>query len=193
MTAQFKDPILKRKYDTLRRAYRTASKTLLNADGTQFAGTPSADYFWQGFHNLAPNGGWDDTSRRTSGYAAWRAGRDSAPKDGTVSAEFNNYPPSSTAAPRSVSTPSNVGFYKATVRLDPTLMQVLVGPFTVRIYRRRDYTLFTCDVLGVQITRQISYPSLQQLAYDLSLKVGTGELDNAEVEKLWEQVIANPA
>lgn len=185
MSTQFKDPTLRRQYDHLKNAYRLQSKPIFRPDGTRDAASWEATHFWTGFDQTV--NGWDETGKRTLGYACWRAGRDSARlRDG---GDFNP-----TATPRffparelspEAARKQNVGYYVTPERLDPTLREVAVGPFTVRLTPRGNYTLFTCDVLGVSITRQISYPSLGQLARDLS----NSKVPAAEVERLWKQVI----
>lgn len=73
--------------------------------------------------------------------------------------------------------------------LPEDMHQFFVGPFTVRIRRKRDYTVFTCDVLGVTINSQLSYPSLAQLTDSLNKAVSEKLLSYGHVEKLLHQVV----
>ncbi len=81
------------------------------------------------------------------------------------------------------------GIHVTPPKIPGHIHQLLVGPFTVRICRKKDFTLFVCSVLGVTITSQISFPSFEQLADDLSKATSGNKLTQVQVEKLWKGVI----
>lgn len=106
----------------------------------------------------------------------------------------NNAADNQRLLPLHVSRKVHRGTYLKLPKIPASVNSVLVGPFVVHLSRKDpNFTLFTCSVLGVEITRQISYPSLQQLADDLTKAVGSNLLKEREVEKLWKSILLSAA
>lgn len=75
--SRFKNPILRRTYDAMRKAYADRHHDLIRADGSRNLGNGFAGAFWRGFDGVLA-GRWDSASRQTPSYACWCAGRDIA-------------------------------------------------------------------------------------------------------------------
>lgn len=73
---RFKDPTLSRAYLSLTASYFAKDAILFSKAGERATVNRAAEMFWQGFDGREKEGGWDASSKRTIGYAYWRAGQD---------------------------------------------------------------------------------------------------------------------
>lgn len=82
MGNRFKDPTLRREYDAVTEMWRTKHRNLFTQQGERRRspdlGSSLATMFWLGFDGRVMGAGWDAESKRTIGYAHWRAGQDAA-------------------------------------------------------------------------------------------------------------------
>lgn len=73
---RFKDPTLSRAYQSLTASYFAKDAILFSKAGERATVNKAAEMFWQGFDGKEKEGGWDANSKRSIGYAYWRAGQD---------------------------------------------------------------------------------------------------------------------
>lgn len=73
---RFKDPVLVKAYESLTASYLMKDKILFLESGERSVVSKAAELFWQGFDGHEKTGGWDANSKRSIGYAYWRAGQD---------------------------------------------------------------------------------------------------------------------
>jgi hypothetical protein len=76
MANRFKDPALVRAYESLMASYIAKDAILFLPSGERAASNKAAELFWSGFNGVEKEGGWDPDSKRSIGYAYWRAGQD---------------------------------------------------------------------------------------------------------------------
>ena len=83
MANKFKDKTMREQYDVAVRIFNAKHRDLFYPDGSRCKGSSLAEMFWKGYEgvwqeaNGKPNTGvWDRESRKTLGYAYWRAGQD---------------------------------------------------------------------------------------------------------------------
>lgn len=77
MPNRFKDPTLRKEYDSVMGMYKAKHRSLFYADGSRCLGSSMASAFWRGFNGTTFGAGFiDSASRKTLAYACWRAGQD---------------------------------------------------------------------------------------------------------------------
>jgi hypothetical protein len=79
MSNRFRDPTLRKEYDSAMAMFRAKHRNLFLADGSRPAtpGNSFAAFFWRGYDGTNFGAGFTDrASRQTLGYAYWRAGQD---------------------------------------------------------------------------------------------------------------------
>lgn len=76
MTNRFRDPTLRREYEAAMQMFVTKHRNLFQPNGARSAGNSVAGMFWRGFDGIVLGGAWDAVSKKTLGYAHWRAGQD---------------------------------------------------------------------------------------------------------------------
>lgn len=179
-------------YMIMKTNFTRRSAFLFQADGARDLTKPESAMFWLGYDGRTLDGHpWSEQEEKTEGYAIWAAGRDCRAKMFMEKVLPLRLPDLQLEPPRPPHyLTRQLGKYERPVPLPANLHEIMVGPFTVRLRRKDGYTLFTCDVLGVRITKQISYPSLRQLTYDMGRNAELMAKHGAEVARLWEQILA---
>lgn len=76
MANRFSDPTLHREYEAVMQMFATKHRNLFQANGARSMGNSIAGMFWRGFDGIVLGGAWDAASKKTLGYAHWRAGQD---------------------------------------------------------------------------------------------------------------------